>query len=132
MNIIKIGFVLLTGAGLGFGVDKLAENGAIPSEQETYYDHFQEGYCHGETNFFEHMLEDLSEEDAILVQTKIDELLIAYEITLEELNDDYEIRYAFMSELMDFLEENEIDYYGHGGFHNHDDENGWHGGMGMH
>ena len=78
------------------------------------------------------MLEDLTDEELILVQGKIDELLVTYSITLEELNDDYDVRYDFMNDLMNFLEENEIDFHNYGGYHNHDEEDGWHGGMGMH
>jgi hypothetical protein len=142
MNIIKIGLVLLTGAGFGFGVDKLADTEMFPKdydgyghmEDDGYYGHMGGG-CHGDGDFLEHMLDELSDEELLLVQGKIDELLIEYSITLEELNDDYEVRYDFMNDLMDFLEENEIDYHNHGGNHDHDDhddEGGWHGGMGMH
>jgi len=139
MNIFKIGMVLLTGAGFGFGVDKLADTEMFENDNNEYYEHMNEGYyghmgggCHGDGEFLEHMLEDLSDEDLILVQAKIDELLVKYEISIEELDDDYEIRYDFMNDLMNFLDDNDIDYHNHGSNDYHDDEDGWHGGMGMH
>lgn len=139
MNIFKIGLILLTGAGFGFGFDKLADSEIIPTNQDRPYGHMYEyedysygGFCHGNEDFLEHMLEDLSETEKVIVQTKIDELLLEYSITLEELNDDYNVRFDFMNDLMDFLEENDIDYHNHGGYHNHDDEDEWHHGMGMH
>jgi hypothetical protein len=143
MNIFKIGLVLFTGAGFGFGVEKLADTEMFPNdndgyghmEEEGYYGHMSDGGCHGDGDFLEHMLEDLTDEELILVQAKIDELLVTYSITLEELNDDYDVRYDFMNDLMDFLEENDIDYHNHSGIHDHynqDDEDGWYGGMGMH
>jgi hypothetical protein len=139
MNIFKIGLVLLTGAGFGFGVDKLADTEIFPNDndgyghmEDGYYGHMGEEGCHGDGDILEHMLDDLSDEELVLVQGKIDELLVEYAITLEELNDDYDVRYDFMNDLMDFLEENEIDYHNHGGYHDHDEEDGWHDGMGMH
>jgi hypothetical protein len=131
MNIIKIGLVLLTGLGFGFGVDKVADTEIFPNDNDGYYWHMEEG-CHGDGDFLEHMLDDLSDEELVLVQGKIDELLVEYAVTLEELNDDYDVRYDFMNDLMDFLDENGIDYHNHDGYHDHDEEDGWHGGMGMH
>ena len=151
MYILKMGLILLTGAGFGFGVDKLANTQIAPNDNDGYYGHMDEedgyyghmteedgyyghmgGYgCHGDGELFEHMLEDLSDEELLLVQGKIDELLVTYSITLEELNDDYDVRFNFMIDLMDFLEENEIDFHSQGGYH-YDDEDDWHGGMGMH
>jgi len=104
-------------------------------EDDEYYEHMGGQGCHDDRDFLEHMLEDLTDEELLLVQGKIDELLVEYLITIEELNDDYNVRYDFMNDLMDFLDENEIDYYNHGGirdYDDHDDEYGWHGGMGMH
>lgn len=131
MNIIKIGLVLLTGAGFGFGADKLTDTEMFPNDSNGYYGHMEEG-CYGDEDFLEHMLENLSDEELLLVQGKIDELLAEYSVTLEELGYDYDVRYNFMNDLMDFLDENEIDYHSHGGNHYHDDEYYWHSGMGMH
>lgn len=133
MNIFKIGLALLTGLGFGFGVDKVADTEMFPNpnDNEGYYWHMEES-CHGDGDFLEHMLDDLSDEELVLVQGKIDELLVEYAVTLEELNDDYDVRYDFMNDLMDFLDENGIDYHNHDSYHNHDEEDGWHGGMGMH
>ncbi len=130
MNILKIGLILLSGAGLSFGVDKLADTEMLPSNNDYYY--MEEGYCHGDSDFLEHMLEDLSDEELLLVQGKIDELLVEYSITLEELNDDYNVRYDFMNDLMDFINENDIDYHSYRGYHDYNGEDDWRGGMGMH
>ena len=142
MYILKIGLVLLTGAGFGLGVDKLANNEIFTKDSDGYYGHMTEedGYyghmggfgCHDDGELFEHMLEDLTDEELLLVQGKIDELLVTYSITLEELNDDYDVRYDFMNDLMDFLEENEIDFHNYGGDQDSDEQNSWNGGMGMH
>ena len=142
MYILKIGLVLLTGAGFGFGVDKLSNTDMFTNDNDGYYGHMTEEYgydghmggygCHDDGELFEHMLEDLTDEELILVQGKIDELLVTYSITLEELNDDYDVRYDFMNDLMDFLEENEIDFHNFGGYHDYDEEDSWHGGMRMH
>jgi uncharacterized membrane protein len=43
MNIFKIGLVLLTGAGFGFGVDKLADTEIIPNDNDGY-GHMEDGY----------------------------------------------------------------------------------------
>ena len=83
MNIIKFVLVLLTGAGFSFGVDKLVETEIFPNDRDPY-DHMGEDYyghmggygCHGDGEFLEYMLEDLTDEELILVQGKIDELLI--------------------------------------------------------
>ncbi|XMB71463.1 hypothetical protein RJI07_04925 [Mycoplasmatota bacterium WC30] len=132
MNVLRIGLVLLTGVGFSFGVDRLVDSEALPNDRESHYTYNYEGNCHGDNDFLEHMLDDLSNEELLLVQEKIDSLLVKYSITLEELYDDYGVRYDFMSELMDFLDENYIDYHNHEEFDDHFDENEWHGGMGMH
>ena len=132
MNILKIGLVLMTGLGFGFGVEKLAGADVLPNDSETYYGHMEEGYCHSDGDFLDHMLEDLTDEELILVQAKIDELLLTYSITLEELNDDFEVRDDFMNDLMVFLDDNNIEYHNHGAFHDDADAEYWHGGMGMH
>lgn len=133
MNILKIGMVLLFGTGLGFGVDKLIESDieAIDTEEyrEDYYGHMNGGYCHQDGEFFEHMLEDLNDEDFDLVSQKIDEMLLDYNITYEDLFDDYEIRHDFMTELMEFLDANNIDYHNHNYY---DEYPNHHNGMGMH
>lgn len=135
MNIFKIGLILLTGVGYGFGVDKLADTEIFPIDNEGYghmgeygnYGYIDGQDCHGDSDFIEHMLDDLSAETVLLVQAKIDELLVEYSITFEELNDDYDVRYNFMNDLMDFFDENGINYHNF-----HHDEDGWYGGMGMH
>ncbi len=132
MYIIKIGLVLLTGAGFGLGIDKLADTDILQNDGDNYYEHMDEGFCHDNGDFLTHMLADLTAEEQVLVQEKIDQLLVEYTITLEELNDDYDVRYDFMTDLIEFLELNEIDYHNNEGFDHHDDDDDWHGGMGMH
>lgn len=136
MNILKAVLVLVSGLGLGFGVDQITETKVEPdltAENEFYNGHMSSGYCHGEEFSFDHMLVDLSEEDQLLVQTKIDDLLLEMNISLEDLENDYEVRYEFMSELMLFLDESGISYHNHGNYgdYNHMGDYGY-GGMGMH
>lgn len=135
MNIIKIGLVLLTGAGFGVGFDKIADSEILPINQDTPYGHMfvddeygETVFCHGDEDIIEHMLYNLSEEDQLLVQAKIDDLLIEYSISIEDLNNDYDLRFDFMNDVMEFLEENDIDY--HHRYYNDDED--WHHGMGMH
>jgi hypothetical protein len=148
---LRIGLVLLAGAGLGFGADRIGDTQMFSNDGDGYYEYMDEDsyyghmggdsyyghmrgeYRHNDGDFLEHMLEDLTVEEQGLVQEKVDQLLIDYAITLEELYDNYDVRYEFMNDLMEFLDLNGIDYHNHGGFdHYNDDENGWHGGMGMH
>lgn len=132
INILKTGLVLLIGVGFGFGVDKLANKDVDENQREDYYQHMHEGFY--EEDFIEHMRDDLTDEEMILVEAKIDELLVTYDITLEELNENSEIRYDFMNDLMDYLYENEIDFHSNAGHHNHHGNRGygWHGSMWMH
>ena len=76
-----------------------------------------------EEDFLTHMLEGLSEEDRILVEEKIEELLLEQGLTIEDL-DNHENRYLIMDDLMIFMEENELihdyhydDFPHHGGRH---------------
>lgn len=112
MNVIKIGLVILTGFGFGFGIDQVVE----PLEPNNQYQSFNRGYCHNEEEFLEHLFDGLTEEETIIIEAKIDELLLTYDVTIEELLEDYEVRREFMMDLMDFLEENDIDDY-YGGMH---------------
>lgn len=127
MNIFKLGLLLISSIGFGYGIEQVVTSGQTPNTDGYNYD-YMENHCFNGELFLDHMLEDLSEEDQLIVQAKIDELLAFYDVTLEELYENYEIRYDFMNDLMTFLDENEIDYH-----HNYyDDEDGWHTGMGMH
>jgi hypothetical protein len=136
MNIFKLIMVALTATGLGFGVDEVIksdiEEKAFINEQSSYED-FTPGYCHRNDEYFlEHMLDQLTVEEQVAVQSKIDELLIKYDISFDDLNYDFDEIHNFMLELMDFFNENGINYQYHG---NHNDNNeefeyGHH--MGMH
>lgn len=142
MNMIKIGFVLLTGASFGFGVDKLVDSKTILVDfdryehmEKGYYDHMNEEVCHENGDFLVSVLENLSDEELLLVQGKMNELLIEYSMTIEELNDFFYLRHDFMNEFMDFLDKNEIYFHGYGGSHEYgirDSEDEWHNRMGMH
>ena len=139
MNIIKIGLVLLTGAGFGLGLEQLS-NTNITSNNNDYGNHMYEdedrynnGFCHNNDVFLDHMLDNLNDEEKVLVQEKIDELLVEYDIDLEDLNDNYDLRHDFMYDLMEFLEENEIYYHRHNRFYDNDsEEDDWYHGMRMH
>lgn len=138
MNVFRIGFILLTLTGVGIGVDKindpLEDTTVIQAEEQTY-SYMSPGYCHNNDNdgyFLEHMLDSLSEEEYILVQSKVDELLIKYDISIDDLFNDYQTRYDFMLELMEFIDGNDIKYHYHGSFHNYDGDEYRRFGMGMH
>ncbi len=146
MNILKIGLVLLTGAGFGFGVDKLSDTDITESNGDNYYEHMYDehedenyffGHMYGgcldnDGDFLEHMLASLTDEELLIVEEKIDQLLLEYSIVLEELNDDYDVRYDFMIDIMEFLDENEIYYHNNREFGHHTDGDDWYRGMGMH
>jgi hypothetical protein len=132
MNVFKIGLALLTMAGFSFGVDKLVKANTLPDDREEHYEHMDEGFCHGNGDFLEHMLTNLTEEETVLVENKIDDLLLEYNTTLEELEDDLDVRYDFMLDLMNFLDENGIDYHNHDTEEHYHDDDDHHNGMGMH
>ncbi len=123
MNIFKFGLVLLTGAGFGFGVDKIVDPDFAPidgyEEYEGRFGHMGEGYCDEDGEFLEHFLDELSDEDALIVNAKIEELYLTYDTNYLALQADYELRYEFMTELMDFMEDSGIEFYGHGYGINH-------------
>lgn len=121
MNIVKIGLALVTGLGFGFGVEKITETDITSNDQPDYEEYNDTSYqnCHDEENFLDHMLDRLSDEERIIVQAKIDDLLQEYNVTIEDLFRDYDIRYNFMTDLMEFLEDNDIEYYRQRGHHNH-------------
>lgn len=119
MNIFKMGLVLLTGLGFGFGVDQIAETKEDEVISEDYYIYNMP--CHGNGYVFEHMLDTLTEEDRILVEAKLEELLLEYETTLELLEDDYQLRFIIMNELLDYMSENNIDF----NHYNTDDDDGF-------
>lgn len=131
MNVIKIILVLFTATGLGFGVEEVISSNTeenVYLNEENNYDDRTIGFCHGnDTYFFEHMLEGLTDEEQLVIQTKIDELLIKYNISINQLNDDINIRYDFMIEFMEYLDESGIDYHNH-----YYDENEYGNHMGMH
>lgn len=131
MNIIRFALVLLTATGLGFGVEEVISSNI---EEEVYlnvednYDDFAVGFCHNNDSYFlEHMLEGLTEEEQVIVQTKMDELLNKYDITIDQLNDDFDLRYSFMIEFMELLDETGINYHNY-----YNDENNFGNRMGMH
>ena len=131
MNILKIGLILFTSAGIGFGAERISNTVSGDNYNSLYHQNYlhmgYEEHCGNDEDFLSHMLEDLSEEDLIIVNAKIDELLLTYDTTLEELFNNAEVRYDFMADLMDFLETNEIDYHNH-----YEDGNGFYGMGGMH
>jgi len=136
MNILRIGFLLLSGVGFGFGVNNLVDTETYTKENESneyFYQDFAVNYgglCHRNEEFFDHMLYDLSDTDQAIVQAKIEELLVEYSISLEELSDDYKVRIDLMNDLMIFLLEEEIDISNHGRFFDYDEVDDWHRGMG--
>ncbi len=127
MNLFKVILVLVTGAGFGFGIDQISHTEIIPNDEEMPYTYEDGGFCHRFNNdeFLDHMLEGLSEEEQTMVNTKVEELLVTYDTTLEEVNSNYELRQDFMLDLMTFLNDNDIVYhydgYHHGGFYNDDE-----------
>lgn len=136
MNILKLGFVLMTAVGFGFGVDKINDNndiGVNENDETDYYNSINTSYCHSNEEYFgEHMFEYFNEENQAIVHVKIDELLLKYDISIEELEENYDTRHLFMAELMEFLEDNDLDYHYHNHYEYNDENNYRHGGMGMH
>ena len=103
MNIIKLGIAFLTMFGVSYGVDHISTNRQEPIIQNTAN--------HCESNeLFGHMLQDLSVEDRLLVEAKINELLITYETSEEELLNNFDLRHEFMEELMVFFQDNDFNF----------------------
>ena len=120
MNIFKIGLVFLSGIGLLFGANQITER-INHTEEVPYASEGEYGYCHHELYDDElPMLDNLSEEDRLLVEAKLDELLELEEITEEDFyNDRYQF-HEIMEKLMDFIYDNNIEfeetyYHGHMG-----------------
>jgi len=107
MNVLKFGILIITSLGFGIGFDQFQdkEEDVAVYENENGY-----GYCHEEEPFT-YMLENLAGEDRVLVETKIDELLVAYDVTIDELFESYDVRHQFMDDLMEFMNENDIDFH---------------------
>jgi hypothetical protein len=136
MNIFKFALVLLAATGLGFSAEEIISSdidvGVYLNEENDYYD-FAIGFCHSNDDYFlEHMLKDLTEEEQEIVQSKIDELLIKYDVSISDLNSDFEIRYYFMIDLMEFLYDSEIEYHYHDNHHNDNEEDDYGNHMGIH
>lgn len=129
MNLVKLGLILLVGIGFGLGLSNLDATALFNNDNDAYhttrhnwknesgdyYGHMGRGYGHyfNEDEFIDNMLEDLSEEERLVVESKIDELLLKYQITLE----DDEVMFDFMNELMEFIEESEIDFQNYNNCH---------------
>lgn len=129
--ILKLGLTLLLGAGFGLGLNQVRENEIFHTDTEFYEETKETEYCHNEGELFTHMLDDLSEEERLIVEEKIDELLIKYDVSLEELYNNRDIHNDFMDELMTFFDEEGIDHH----YNNHYDDYDRHnygGHMGMH
>ncbi|MGS0972258.1 MAG: hypothetical protein ACVCEJ_03310 [Candidatus Izemoplasmataceae bacterium] len=116
--IFKLGLTLLLGASFGLGLNQVRQSEIFHTDTEFYEENSETGYCHNEGEVFTHMLDNLSEEERLIVEEKIDELLIKYDVSLEELYNNRDIHYDFMDELMTFLDEEGIDYH----YNNHYDD----------
>ncbi|MCF7927222.1 MAG: hypothetical protein K9L74_06600 [Candidatus Izimaplasma sp.] len=132
MTIFKVFLIAISGLGFGFGVDKVVDTDLFDNHVNSSYSHEETVYCHQEGDFLTHIQEGLTDEEKLLVENKIDELLIFHSITREDLDNDYDLRHTFLLDLMTFLEENDInyphDFHMDEENHNHNDD--WHHGMG--
>lgn len=109
MNIFKIGLMLITGAGLGLGFDMVTEE-PVENDQTVNEEYYSFMPCHQNEFMLEYMFEDLSDEDRLLVEEKVESLLFKYETTEENLYQDLDLYHDFMFELMEFLYENDIEF----------------------
>ncbi|PAT01319.1 hypothetical protein CI105_07005 [Candidatus Izimaplasma bacterium ZiA1] len=116
MNVLKYLLVVVSGAGFSLGVDKLVE-ADVNVDNYQYEDgyNYQGGYghCFEDELFLDHMLSNLSPEDKILVDAKISDLSMTYNTTIEDVIRDYDLHYAFMNDLMNYMDESNIDYHNH-------------------
>jgi hypothetical protein len=120
MKILKIGIVLLAAFGFGFGASQIIKGNEVVEAEEYDYNQYFE-YCMGNNYRFQYMLETLSEEDRVLVSNKLDELYEKYETNEFDFINDYEIRHLIMTELFDYIEDNNITIYNDewNGYHHH-------------
>lgn len=124
MNTLKFIAITILGLGLGFGASQvLADTNDVPfdtnpgSTEDTDY-----GFgCHmDEGEFMEYYIDQFSEEDQAIIEAYIDTLLIEYNVTIEELFDDYELRHELMDEILTFIDEQglePVEDYGYGRHH---------------
>lgn len=119
MNLLKVALVLLFSGGFGFGVTQIIE-------EEPWNPDEHLGYCHGEDWDFDHVLDGLSEEEVDLVDARIDQLLLEYGVTMEELGDNHDLRHDFMSELFELLEQDGIELEPYDDDWHHHGMGSWH------
>lgn len=131
MSILKIGFILLAFTGLGFGVDRLSSQEIDPTSEDVYRAS-NRLFCHNNQYYFEHMIDNLTEEEKILVEQEMERLLGEYNITYDLLHDDIEVYHSIMIDLMDFFIENDISYSNHHWNYRYEEDENYNGGMGMH
>lgn len=123
MILFRLGLLFIIGSGLGFGINQFTEN--------TVNNNFEQGHCYQEDFNFNDMIISLSEEDQMLIEEKLNELLLEYGITIEDFNSNIEIRRNVMFNLVNFMMENDIDF-SFGSNQEFDGDNYWPGRMWMH
>lgn len=115
MNILRYILVLITATGFGFGLEEVISSNVEKDNlvnEDINEDSYRFGFCHSNIDYFlDQMIERLTDEEQIIVQAKIDELLAEYDMTIDQLNSDFNLRYNFMNDLMNFLDESGFDYH---------------------
>ncbi|QVK19066.1 hypothetical protein KHQ81_05010 [Mycoplasmatota bacterium] len=127
MNLYKLGLILLLSVGFGFGLSYLDAKALFNNGYNAYHTNHHNwnnesgDYSSHMSNlsmmdrdfdqFIEHMLDNLSIEERLLVEAKIDELLTEYQITLEEISKNDEVMFNFLDNMMGFFQKEEIDHH---------------------
>jgi len=119
----KMVTVLLASVGVGFGVKEVVTNDFdMMNDDTTGQEFYHMGYggnCDFDEDFIGHITEGLSVEDQLLVTSKIDELLLEFDTTLVDLDNDFTLRHDFMFALMTYLDEVGIDHQNESGYEYH-------------
>ena len=120
MTTIKFIALTILGLGLGFGASQvIADNNTNPFSTDPDNDLPYGIGCHYDEDafFMGHYIEQFSDEDQLLIEAYIDTLLIEYDVTLEELYEDFDLRHEFMEDVYNYIEEQGLepeDEYRHG------------------
>ncbi|MCF7925354.1 MAG: hypothetical protein K9L26_02370 [Candidatus Izimaplasma sp.] len=105
MNILKITFIAIVGMLVGYTATQFISQADTASHDDT-----ENTYCHQDGYDFDHFLERFSEADQVIILAERDRLLTVYEVTLEDLETDYDMRHQLMEDLWDFIDDQAIEF----------------------
>lgn len=125
MNVLKLFLIAVSGLGVGFTTTQVIgheEVGPINQEQEAqeeYYGYGCHRYRYGFDYFLDNFLSHYSEDNQALILAYAEQWLLEQEVTLEEVEEEFELRHDFMYALHEFVEEQQLEEIEDVGYHGH-------------